>query len=491
MLGTPSRRGSRGLAACVAIVLSLALAACDPPPTGPPQVTAGPTLSGPLEVGSTVVVANGTWTGARASYAYQFQVCNANGTGCARAPGLFANGARPQLLLTAATAGRHLRVRATGTNAQGAATSAWSPLVGPVAAYPAAAAPKVELVNGGPDDTTWSNATIFEFQETGTGVTTTCALDARPATTCPANRKPTYTGLALGPHTFTVRATNANGTATASRTWTVVAPPAPTPCPGCYHPPVGSTWQWQLNPDVAGGAIDTSIPADMYDIDGFANPTATVAALKALPGTSAARRGVTCYISAGTVENWRPDAFAFDPMLLGNPYHGFEDERWIDIRRISRLAPVLEARMEMCRAKGFDAIEFDNMDSWYADNATGLNITEADAVAFVQYLAREAHERGLSMALKSVVEIVPQVRTHVDFSVVEECFENQECTRSSPNTNGEYGYDMMTEIGKPVFVTEYDAYQPTANVCAQSNALGFATIYKHVELGSYRVSCNG
>ena len=147
--------------------------------------------------------------------------------------------------------------------------------------------------------------------------------------------------------------------------------------------------------------------------------------------------------------------------------------------------------MDLCQKKGFDAIEFDNMDVWYKDNRTGLNITQADAVAFVLYLAREAHERGLSMALKSVVEIVPQVRHHVDFSVVEECFANHECTRSSRNTDGSYGYDMMIEIGKPVFVAEYRRYNTAKNVCARSNRLGFSTLYKRPTLGSYRVSCNG
>lgn len=487
---TASRRGPRTLAATLAALLCSALVACDPPPTGPPQVRTAPSLAGALQAGSTVVADPGAWDGKPATYAYLYQVCNADGTGCTRAPGLFSNGPRPRFLLTAATAGRHLRVRVTATNTEGV-QNAWSPLVGPVAAYPSTAAPQVELVNGVPDATTWSNATIFEFQETGTGVTLTCQLDARPAATCPANRKPSYSGLSVGTHTFRVAATNAHGSATASHTWTVEASPAPTPCPDCYHPAVGSTWQWQLNPDVAGGSIDTSIVADMYDIDGFSNGADTVAALKALPGTSVGNRGVTCYISAGTLENWRPDARAYDPMLLGNAYYGFEDERWLDIRRISELAPFLELRMEMCKAKGFDAIEFDNMDSWYAANNTGLNITEADAVAFVKYLAREAHERGMSMALKSVVEIVPDVRDHVDFSVVEECFENDECTRQSPNTGGEYGYDMMIEVDKPVFATEYDAYSPTANVCAESNALLFSTIYKHVDLDSYRVSCNG
>ena len=457
--------------------------------------TRQPSLQGTLRVGSTVRVNPGTWSGQTpVTFAYVYEICaDASDADCSPAPGLFADGPRPQFLLTAGTADHWLKVRVTATNPAGVSQSSTA-VVGPVEAYPSTDPPKVELVNGVPDAVTSSNHSIFEFQTTGTKVTTTCQLDKGQPTRCPENAKASYANLAPGEHTFTVTAKNGAGSATAAHTWTVVPTPEPTPCPDCYRPAVGSTWQWQLRPDEGAATdtvIDTSVVADMYEIDGFQNDAATVATLKSLPGTSVSQRGVTCYWSAGTLENWRPDATQYDPMLLGNPYFGFENERWIDIRQISALAPLLEARMDLCKAKGFDAIEFDNMDAWYKANNTGLNITQADAVAFVVYLAGEAHERGLSMALKSVVEIVPQVRHHVDFSVVEECFANNECTRSSPNTGGHYGYDMMTEIGKPVFVAEYQEYDQANNVCARSNRLGFSTVYKHPTLDSYRVSCNG
>lgn len=451
----------------------------------------GPALEGTLKVGSTVRVNPGSWRGAMpVTFTYQYQLCtSADGADCTRAPGLFAEGARPQFLLTEGTVDKWLKVNVTTTNPAGVAPAS-AVIAGPIEAYPSTEPPLIELVNGVPDPATSSNHSIFEFQATGTNVSLTCRLDKRAATTCPKNSKVAYANLSPGEHTFTVTAQNRSGSATAKHTWTVVAPPEPTPCPNCYKPAVGASWQWQLLPDQIGGPIDTSVVADMYEIDGFNNDAATVTSLKALPGTSVPQRGVTCYLSAGTLENWRPDAPQFDPTLLGNPYHGFENERWLDIRRISALGPLLEARMDLCKQKGFDAIEFDNMDAWYEANNTGLNLTKSDAIAFVHYLAREAHERGLSMALKSVVEIVPETRHHVDFSVVEECFSNDECTRSSRNTGGNYGYDMMIELGKPVFVAEYRQYDAARNVCADANRLLFSTIYKQSTLNSYRVSCN-
>lgn len=455
-----------------------------------PTMSVAPAMTGDFQVGASATVTPGTWAGtAPITFRYLFQTCNADGTGCATAPGLFANGARPALLLVAATAGKALRVRVTAVNPVGslAFTTPLSPVV---SGYPAAAPPKVEIVNGVPDQVSWSTSSTFQFQATGSGLTLTCSLDATAAA-CPDTAKVTYAKLATGTHTFTVTAANAYGTAQASYTWNVEAPPAPTGCPGCYQPALGATWQWQLTLDKRATAIDTTVTADMYEIDGFANDAATVARLHSLPGTNVPARGVTCYLSAGTREDWRPDAPAYDPMLLGNAYIGYPDERWVDIRRISALAPILRARMDMCRAKGFDAIEFDNVAAWAAGNKTGLNITQADATAFVIWLAGEAHARGMSMALKSAVELVPAVRTYVDFSVVEECFRYGECTRSSVNTGGTYGYDMMTELGKAVFEAEYTTYDPANNVCAQANALRFGTIYKQVALGSYRVSCNG
>jgi endo-alpha-1,4-polygalactosaminidase (GH114 family) len=304
----------------------------------------------------------------------------------------------------------------------------------------------------------------------------------------------TYANLKPGTHTVKVTAKNTFGSVLASYTWTVEALPLPLPCVRdgggpCYAPAVSSSWQWQLNPDATKTSIDPSTVADMYDIDGYANDAPVIAALKALPGSHVSSRGVTCYITAGTLENWRADSEALNPEVLGNPYAGFADERWIDVRAISQIRPWLEAKMDMCKSKGFDAIEFDNVDGWEPANKTGLNITAEDEIAFIAYMANAAHQRGLTMAHKSNVEQVPAILSYVDFAVVEECFAYKECTRADPNTDGQYGYDDFVKAGKPVFEVEYKTYDPTNNVCAKANALGFSTLYKHVVLDSYRVAC--
>jgi hypothetical protein len=134
--------------------------------------------------------------------------------------------------------------------------------------------------------------------------------------------------------------------------------PPPTPCSGCYAPkPSRASWQIQFQ-----GRADTSVRARFFDVDGDTDAR-TVRALK--------RRGgkVAYNLNADAWENFRADKDAFAPELLGREYEGFPEERWLDIRRIDLLAPILRARIDACRAKGFDGVDPDNLNGF--ENDTG------------------------------------------------------------------------------------------------------------------------
>lgn len=124
----------------------------------------------------------------------------------------------------------------------------------------------------------------------------------------------------------------------------------------------GVTWQWQLQ-----GTIDQSFDVDIYDIDLFDTPVATIASLQAQGRT------VVCYFSAGSYEEWRSDAAAFDEDLLGSPLDGWPGERWLDVRDAtkpnSRLAAIMEARLDLAVTKGCTAVEPDNIDG-YSNNVS-------------------------------------------------------------------------------------------------------------------------
>lgn len=126
-----------------------------------------------------------------------------------------------------------------------------------------------------------------------------------------------------------------------------------------WQPAPGTSWQWQLST-----RPETLLDVDAYDLDGFDTSQATVDRIHANGGKA------ICYISAGSWENWRPDKGRFPRRVLGRDYYGWPGERWLDVRQLDALAPIMEARMDVCKEKGFDAVEPDNMDGY--QNRTGV-----------------------------------------------------------------------------------------------------------------------
>ena len=231
-----------------------------------------------------------------------------------------------------------------------------------------------------------------------------------------------------------------------------------------WQPQPGETWQWQLQ-----GSVDTSIDADVYNIDGFDNSRSRVRELHDQG------RHVICYISAGSWETWRPDAGDFPARLRGKPLEGWAGERWLDIRRLTKLRALMRPRVEMCARKGFDGIEFDNVDG-YA-NASGFDLAPSDQIAYNQMLAKLAHANGLAAGLKNDLAQVRALEPHFEFAVNEECFSHRECDRLAP----------FREAGKPVFHVEYEL--PRSEFCERAAQLGFSSMRKRWGLGAWRRPC--
>ncbi|HVD37216.1 MAG TPA: endo alpha-1,4 polygalactosaminidase, partial [Solirubrobacterales bacterium] len=221
--------------------------------------------------------------------------------------------------------------------------------------------------------------------------------------------------------------------------------------------PTTAAWQWQLQ-----GKIDTSIDAGVYEVDGFEVGAKAVARLHRLG------RKVICYLDVGSWESYRPDAGRFPQAVLGRAYEGYPDERWLDIRRIDLLAPILRRRFDLCRRKGFDAVEPDNVAGY--ENKTGFPLTAGDQLRFNRWVAREVHRRGMAVALKNDPEQVGQLLGSFDFAVVEECFAYEECGKFSP----------FVEANKRVLVAEYS--EPLTAICAQAERLDFSVISKDYDL---------
>ena len=237
----------------------------------------------------------------------------------------------------------------------------------------------------------------------------------------------------------------------------------PVECPECYAPALETSWQWQLQ-----YTIDTSVAVEMYDIDGFDAKKSLVADLHAVD------RKVVCYISTGSWENWRPDADEFPDSVLGAS-NGWPGEKWLDIRKVGILGPIMKARLDMCDTKGFDAVEFDNADGY--QNRTGFQLTGADQVKWNVFLANQAHLRGMSAVLKNDLGQIGKLLPYYDFALNEQCHQYHECGR----------LDAFVEAGKAVFGVEYKLAK--SEFCPQANAHNFNFLKKKLSLGPWRSPC--
>jgi hypothetical protein len=210
----------------------------------------------------------------------------------------------------------------------------------------------------------------------------------------------------------------------------------------------------------------------MYDIDLFDNEASVVAALHRQG------RSVVCYVSVGSWEDWRPDADRFPASVIGEAYAGWPGEKWLDIRQIDLLAPIIRARFDACRAKGFDGIEPDNIDGYAND--TGFPLTFQDQLNYNLWLAKEAHGRGLSIGLKNDPDQVTDLLPYYDWALTESCFAEGWCNQVAP----------FVAAGKAVFAAEYtDTGITLEEFCPQAAALNFNVILKHRDLDAYREAC--
>jgi hypothetical protein len=205
----------------------------------------------------------------------------------------------------------------------------------------------------------------------------------------------------------------------------------------------------------------------VYDIDGENATAADVTAIH-----SAGAKAV-CYVDVGSLETGRSDYAQFPKSVVGPGVAGWPGENWLLVTAANQsvILPLMKARIaSWCQAKGFDAVEPDNLDAW--SNITGL--TEADNLAYDVAIAALAHQASLSIGLKNTLPSAsasnrPMLASAFDWSLVEQCYEYTEC--------GVYG--AFVAAGKAVWDVEYNtpptcAAAKTAEINAQLRDLNLA-----------------
>lgn len=121
-----------------------------------------------------------------------------------------------------------------------------------------------------------------------------------------------------------------------------------------------------------------------------------------------------------------------------------DDPEWggeylVDLRSAAkrrRAARWVGQMTEGCAAKGYDAVEFDNLDSWTRFDGTPLAdrvpFGRRQAVAYAELLADRAHSLGLAVAQKNTVQLKRAEaigRVGFDFAIAEQCARYRECDR--------------------------------------------------------------
>ncbi len=246
---------------------------------------------------------------------------------------------------------------------------------------------------------------------------------------------------------------------------TATLDPTGTPEPGnIWQPPPGTSYHWQLQ-----GDIDTTIDVDMVDIDLFDTPQSLIDQLQD------DGRVVICYFSAGSWENWRPDAADF-PRAVKGKNNGWPGEKWLDIRQLDILGPIMATRLDLAAQKGCDGVEPDNVDGY--SNRSGFPLSYQDQLTYNTWLADQAHQRDLSVGLKNDVAQAADLQPYFDWALNEQCFQYNECHLLLP----------FVQAGKAVFGAEYKG--DPADFCPTANQLGYSWLKLDQDLdGSLRIDC--
>ncbi|MEV4969884.1 endo alpha-1,4 polygalactosaminidase [Streptomyces scopuliridis] len=100
------------------------------------------------------------------------------------------------------------------------------------------------------------------------------------------------------------------------------------------------------------------------------------------------------------------------------------DEAILDITTDAKrqsIANKIKGQIDECAAKGFDALELDNFDT-YTRDVVNRRITASHAQAYIKILSSYGHTKGLAVGQKNTVELAPnRAANGLDFAIAEEC----------------------------------------------------------------------
>ncbi len=226
-------------------------------------------------------------------------------------------------------------------------------------------------------------------------------------------------------------------------------------------------WDWQLSEP-----FDLTRDVDVFALDADNVTKAQIKTIKSR-GTK-----TVCYVSVGTAEDFRDDISKFPANVMGKTLSNWASERYLDIRKLSVLLPIMTKRFEHCAAMGFDAVEADNLDVY--SNDSGFKLTDKDTIRYAKELVKIAKILNLEIAQKNLVELIPELEEFFDFIMVENCFAQNLCDKLKP----------YLDAGKIVLDAEYvEEKVDFLKACKELSGRGISLILKNWDLTSYYQNC--
>lgn len=121
--------------------------------------------------------------------------------------------------------------------------------------------------------------------------------------------------------------------------------------------------------------------------------------------------------SQGSWEFWREDANLFPAEVLGNDYEDWPGEKWLDVRNMAAILPIMRERFRAAADKGCKGIAADKMIAWEYNN-TGFDITPQDQLVYNRIIAAEIQVVGLMSGLVTDVRQASELVHQYDFGVI-------------------------------------------------------------------------
>jgi Glycoside-hydrolase family GH114 len=180
-----------------------------------------------------------------------------------------------------------------------------------------------------------------------------------------------------------------------------------------------------------------------------------------------------CYVNGFQTQAHEKAFWLRHPALVLRDRRGdpVEDEAWgewlLDLRtadKRKRVARIVTRWTEGCADDGFDAVEFDNLDSYTRSH--GL-LKRRQALKYARLLVKGAHRHGLAAGQKNLAGFDGH-RVGYDFAVSEECGRYDECDAYVDDFGDQV---LMIEYRAKDFASTCDGYGATHAVVLRDRDL--------------------